>query len=217
MEECSCVRCGQVWQREVKNHARDILVSFAGLRGMYRNLKEAVGKQCKDDPDTRYCDALPCGQHAAAVLSLHYACAATRLTVPVLCCALLYVGPALQRCFTGAGVRGLPPPLFPWCAVGFDAGCLPCRFGDCVEDIGPEPSEATWGLYMDSHFCMVPPGTSVRRAPFDAMLAGCIPIFFDHFFLKQVGPPLEGGRAACLCVCVCPCELSLLVTSRVSL
>lgn len=101
-----------VWQKEVQDHERTILVSFAALRGMYPPAKDALAKQCQNEPRS-------------------------------------------------------------------------CRFMDCQDDICNSP-EAVLGLYIDSHFCLLPPGyESVRRAPFDSMLAGCIPVFFDNFFLKQ--------------------------------
>lgn len=92
------------------------------------------------------------------------------------CCTL----PIRREAYTYASVCARQ------CAAAVTLVYHACRYVNCVEDICSSP-EATVGLYMDSHFCMVPPGyESVRRAPFDAMLAGCIPVFFDHFFLKQV-------------------------------
>ena len=48
------------------------------------------------------------------------------------------------------------------------------------------------GLYTQSTFCIMAPGwLPARRAAFDALLAGCIPVMLDDFLSKQVR---GGGR-----------------------
>ena len=50
------------------------------------------------------------------------------------------------------------------------------------------------GLYTQSTFCIMAPGwLPARRAAFDALLAGCIPVMLDHFLSKQASGG-EGGR-----------------------
>lgn len=56
-----------------------------------------------------------------------------------------------------------------------------CRYMECIEDMCSRPGSIT-GLFMSSSFCLMPPGEpSVRRAVFQALVAGCIPVLFDEF------------------------------------
>ncbi|CAI7904158.1 unnamed protein product, partial [Closterium sp. NIES-53] len=60
------------------------------------------------------------------------------------------------------------------------------RYLECVEDICTRP-EVLMDLFTDAAFCIVPSGhTGARRAAFDAIVAGCIPVFLDSFVPSQV-------------------------------
>ncbi|CAI7932818.1 unnamed protein product, partial [Closterium sp. NIES-54] len=60
-----------------------------------------------------------------------------------------------------------------------------CRYLECVEDICTRP-EVLMDLFTDAAFCIVPSGhTGARRAAFDAIVAGCIPVFLDSFVPSQ--------------------------------
>ncbi|CAI5974864.1 unnamed protein product [Closterium sp. NIES-65] len=63
---------------------------------------------------------------------------------------------------------------------------LKCIYLECVEDICTRP-EVLMDLFTDAAFCIVPSGhTGARRAAFDAIVAGCIPVFLDSFVPSQV-------------------------------
>eukprot|EP00897_Mesotaenium_endlicherianum_P002587 jgi/Mesen1/2356/ME000156S01500 len=56
---------------------------------------------------------------------------------------------------------------------------------ECLEDVCHRP-EAMMGLYQSSSFCIMPPGeAAVRRAVFEALIGGCIPVIFDSFSTVQ--------------------------------
>ncbi|XP_078181442.1 xyloglucan galactosyltransferase KATAMARI1 homolog [Carex rostrata] len=58
-----------------------------------------------------------------------------------------------------------------------------CKLLDCASpsrDIDCNSPITTMSLFQISNFCLEPPGDSpTRRSVFDAMLAGCIPVFFN--------------------------------------
>jgi xyloglucan galactosyltransferase MUR3 len=56
-----------------------------------------------------------------------------------------------------------------------------CKLLDCASrEIDCNSPITTMGLFQSSDFCLEPPGDSpTRRSVFDAMLAGCIPVFFN--------------------------------------
>lgn len=56
-----------------------------------------------------------------------------------------------------------------------------CRLLDCRENVCTMP-EKVMEVFEHSIFCLQPPGDSyTRRSTFDAMLAGCIPVFFHPY------------------------------------
>lgn len=53
-----------------------------------------------------------------------------------------------------------------------------CKFLECEQDHCWQPA-ATMELFLNSHFCLQPPGdTSNRHAIFYSLMAGCIPVLF---------------------------------------
>uniref|UniRef100_A0A5K1AWI0 Exostosin GT47 domain-containing protein n=3 Tax=Nymphaea colorata TaxID=210225 RepID=A0A5K1AWI0_9MAGN len=69
---------------------------------------------------------------------------------------------------------------------------LDCKAGDCVN-----PATVI-KLFMDSEFCLQPPGDSpTRKSFFDSLVYGCIPVVFDPFTAFYQYPwhlPEEGRR-----------------------
>lgn len=56
-----------------------------------------------------------------------------------------------------------------------------CRFLDCSSG-GCDQPESIINLFMESEFCLQPPGDSpTRKSVFDSLVAGCIPVLFDPF------------------------------------
>ncbi|XP_043698417.1 xyloglucan-specific galacturonosyltransferase 1-like [Telopea speciosissima] len=56
-----------------------------------------------------------------------------------------------------------------------------CRFLDCKSG-GCNKPETLIELFMESEFCLQPPGDSpTRKSVFDSLIAGCIPVLFDPF------------------------------------
>ncbi|KAJ6714476.1 XYLOGLUCAN-SPECIFIC GALACTURONOSYLTRANSFERASE 1-LIKE [Salix viminalis] len=56
-----------------------------------------------------------------------------------------------------------------------------CRFLDCKSGGCNQPETVT-ELFMDSEFCLQPPGDSpTRKSVFDSLVSGCIPVLFDPF------------------------------------
>ncbi|KAJ7296873.1 hypothetical protein O6H91_Y095000 [Diphasiastrum complanatum] len=56
-----------------------------------------------------------------------------------------------------------------------------CHLLDCTGGVCFRP-ESTMSLFLQSHFCLQPPGDSpTRRSVFDSLIAGCIPVLFDPF------------------------------------
>lgn len=56
-----------------------------------------------------------------------------------------------------------------------------CRFLDCSSGACDQP-ESLINLFMDSEFCLQPPGDSpTRKSVFDSLVSGCIPVIFDPF------------------------------------
>nr|GMD94327.1 probable xyloglucan galactosyltransferase GT20 [Ipomoea batatas] len=54
-----------------------------------------------------------------------------------------------------------------------------CRFLDCGSGGCDKPGSIV-NLFMESEFCMQPPGDSpTRKSVFDSLVAGCIPVLFD--------------------------------------
>ncbi|XP_057798380.1 xyloglucan-specific galacturonosyltransferase 1-like [Salvia miltiorrhiza] len=56
-----------------------------------------------------------------------------------------------------------------------------CKFYNC-EGGGCDRAEAIVELFMESEFCLQPPGdTATRKSVFDSLVSGCIPVVFDPF------------------------------------
>ncbi|XP_031125089.1 xyloglucan-specific galacturonosyltransferase 1-like [Ipomoea triloba] len=56
-----------------------------------------------------------------------------------------------------------------------------CRFLDCGSG-GCDQPESIINLFMESEFCLQPPGDSpTRKSVFDSLVAGCIPVLFNPF------------------------------------
>ncbi|KAJ6308142.1 hypothetical protein OIU76_017837 [Salix suchowensis] len=56
-----------------------------------------------------------------------------------------------------------------------------CQFLDCKSGGCNQPETVT-ELFMDSEFCLQPPGDSpTRKSVFDSLVSGCIPVLFDPF------------------------------------
>ncbi|CAN4077742.1 unnamed protein product [Withania somnifera] len=56
-----------------------------------------------------------------------------------------------------------------------------CRFLDCNSGSCNQP-EWIIELFMESEFCLQPPGDSpTRKSVFDSLISGCIPVIFDPF------------------------------------
>ncbi|KAG4188697.1 hypothetical protein ERO13_A08G181900v2 [Gossypium hirsutum] len=56
-----------------------------------------------------------------------------------------------------------------------------CRFLNCSSG-GCDQPESVVELFMDSEFCLQPPGDSpTRKSVFDSLVSGCIPVLFDPF------------------------------------
>lgn len=72
-----------------------------------------------------------------------------------------------------------------------------CRFLDCKAGVCSMP-ETVIELFMESEFCLQPPGDSpTRKSVFDSLVAGCIPVLFDPFTAYYQYPwhlPEDHGR-----------------------
>ncbi|XP_058776021.1 probable xyloglucan galactosyltransferase GT20 [Vicia villosa] len=56
-----------------------------------------------------------------------------------------------------------------------------CKFLSCSSDKCNEP-ESIIELFVESEFCLQPPGDSpTRKSVFDSLISGCIPVIFDPF------------------------------------
>ncbi|XP_065858265.1 xyloglucan-specific galacturonosyltransferase 1-like isoform X2 [Euphorbia lathyris] len=56
-----------------------------------------------------------------------------------------------------------------------------CRFLDCSSGKCDQP-ETIIEVFMESEFCLQPPGDSpTRKSVFDSLVSGCIPVLFDPF------------------------------------
>ncbi|XWS49930.1 hypothetical protein CRYUN_Cryun12cG0045200 [Craigia yunnanensis] len=56
-----------------------------------------------------------------------------------------------------------------------------CRFLNCTSG-GCNQPESVIELFMESEFCLQPPGDSpTRKSVFDSLVSGCIPVLFDPF------------------------------------
>ncbi|XP_006344022.1 xyloglucan-specific galacturonosyltransferase [Solanum tuberosum] len=56
-----------------------------------------------------------------------------------------------------------------------------CRFLNCNSSSCNQP-ESIIELFMESEFCLQPPGDSpTRKSVFDSLISGCIPVIFDPF------------------------------------
>ncbi|XP_055821517.1 probable xyloglucan galactosyltransferase GT20 [Solanum dulcamara] len=68
--------------------------------------------------------------------------------------------------------------LINQCTSANDQECifLNCNLGKC------DQPESIIGLFMESEFCLQPPGDSpTRKSVFDSLISGCIPVIFDPF------------------------------------
>lgn len=83
--------------------------------------------------------------------------------------------------------------LIKQCMSG-DGHCrfLDCRVGECSKP------ETVIELFMESEFCLQPPGDSpTRKSLFDSLVSGCIPVLFDPFTAYYQYPwhlPEDHGR-----------------------
>ncbi|XP_057978347.1 xyloglucan-specific galacturonosyltransferase 1 [Malania oleifera] len=106
-----------------------------------------------------------------------------------------------RRSLTGfaAGERpGLPENirslLIKHCISAGEGKCrfLDCNSGDCAQP------ESVIRLFMESEFCLQPPGDSpTRKSLFDSLVSGCIPVLFDPFTAYYQYPwhlPEEHGK-----------------------
>ncbi|KAI3870645.1 hypothetical protein MKX03_012402 [Papaver bracteatum] len=85
--------------------------------------------------------------------------------------------------FAGAARPGAPDnirsTLTKQCTSVADEGI--CRFHNCVSG-GCDQPESLIELFMESEFCLQPPGDSqTRKSVFDSLISGCIPVLFDPF------------------------------------
>ncbi|XP_074333935.1 xyloglucan-specific galacturonosyltransferase 1-like [Apium graveolens] len=56
-----------------------------------------------------------------------------------------------------------------------------CKFQNCSSG-GCDQPESIIELFLESEFCLQPPGDSpTRKSVFDSLISGCIPVFFDPF------------------------------------
>ena len=56
-----------------------------------------------------------------------------------------------------------------------------CQFLDCKSG-GCDQPESVTKLFLESEFCLQPPGDSpTRKSVFDSLVSGCIPVLFDPF------------------------------------
>jgi hypothetical protein len=57
-----------------------------------------------------------------------------------------------------------------------------CRFLNCSSGACNDQPESVIELFMESEFCLQPPGDSpTRKSVFDSLVSGCIPVFFCPF------------------------------------
>ena len=84
--------------------------------------------------------------------------------------------------FAGAARPGAPENirsiLIKQCTSADTGKCqfLNCDSGDCRQP------ESIIELFMESEFCLQPPGDSpTRKSVFDSLVSGCIPVLFDPF------------------------------------
>ncbi|KAJ8526914.1 hypothetical protein K7X08_029391 [Anisodus acutangulus] len=84
--------------------------------------------------------------------------------------------------FAGAARPGAPANirsiLINHCTSAKDQECtfLDCNSGKC------DQPELIIELFMESEFCLQPPGDSpTRKSVFDSLISGCIPVIFDPF------------------------------------
>ncbi|XP_019238683.1 PREDICTED: xyloglucan-specific galacturonosyltransferase 1-like [Nicotiana attenuata] len=84
--------------------------------------------------------------------------------------------------FAGAARPGAPENirsmLINQCTSTKDEECkfLNCNSGKC------DQPESIIELFMESEFCLQPPGDSpTRKSVFDSLISGCIPVIFDPF------------------------------------
>ncbi|MCD7460881.1 hypothetical protein HAX54_044647 [Datura stramonium] len=84
--------------------------------------------------------------------------------------------------FAGAARPGAPENirsiLINQCTSAKDQECrfLNCNSGSCNQP------ESIIELFMESEFCLQPPGDSpTRKSVFDSIISGCIPVIFDPF------------------------------------
>ncbi|KAF6162231.1 hypothetical protein GIB67_008360 [Kingdonia uniflora] len=84
--------------------------------------------------------------------------------------------------FAGAARPGAPDNirsiLIKQCTSRNDGNC---RFLNCISH-GCNDPETVIKLFMESEFCLQPPGDSpTRKSVFDSLISGCIPVLFDPF------------------------------------
>lgn len=72
-----------------------------------------------------------------------------------------------------------------------------CKFLDCNSG-GCDQPESVIELFVESEFCLQPPGDSpTRKSVFDSLISGCIPVMFDPFTAYYQYPwhlPEDYGR-----------------------
>ncbi|XP_059664084.1 xyloglucan-specific galacturonosyltransferase 1-like [Cornus florida] len=84
--------------------------------------------------------------------------------------------------FAGAARPGAPENirsvLIKQCTLADNGRC---RFLNCSSS-GCDQPEMVIELFMESEFCLQPPGDSpTRKSVFDSLVSGCIPVLFDPF------------------------------------
>ncbi|CDP09750.1 unnamed protein product [Coffea canephora] len=84
--------------------------------------------------------------------------------------------------FAGAARSGAPKNirsiLIEQCTSASNGNC---RFLNCGSGACDQP-ESLIELFMESEFCLQPPGDSAtRKSVFDSLISGCIPVLFDPF------------------------------------
>ncbi|XP_071920086.1 xyloglucan-specific galacturonosyltransferase 1-like [Coffea arabica] len=84
--------------------------------------------------------------------------------------------------FAGAARSGAPKNirsiLIEQCTSASNGNC---RFLNCGSGACDQPESLT-ELFMESEFCLQPPGDSAtRKSVFDSLISGCIPVLFDPF------------------------------------
>ncbi|XVF51501.1 hypothetical protein PTKIN_Ptkin04bG0190000 [Pterospermum kingtungense] len=83
--------------------------------------------------------------------------------------------------FAGAARPGAPQNIRSILINQCNSDQSKCRFLNCTSG-GCDQPEHVIELFMESEFCLQPPGDSpTRKSVFDSLVSGCIPVLFDPF------------------------------------